>query len=447
MGEGLEESELKFRALTESTASAIFVLQNQKFCYVNPATVAISGYTRTELLRMSFWEIVHPNFRDLIQVKDLVRPGEQSSRYEIKIRTKNSEERWVDLDVELLGFTEKSTILGTAFDVTDRKRVEEALRVSEEKFSKAFRSSPDSISISTLKDGRVIEVNDSFLQITSYSREEVIGRTSLELNIWANPGDRALMQQILQQRGAVRNLKAGFRMKSGEVVVGLLSAEIIDLGGEQCLMMVSRDITSREQTEEALLRAKVAEAAKQALEKEITERKRVEEALRVSEEKFSTAFRSSPDAISISTLKDGRMIEANDSSIRLTGYARSEMIGRTSLELNFWANLADRALMQRLLHQQGAVRDLESSFRVKSGEVRVGLVSAEIINLGGEPCLLMVTRDITDRKRAEEQLFHHAFYDRLTGLPNRALFMDRLGHALECSNRRETTGLPSSSWT
>jgi diguanylate cyclase (GGDEF)-like protein/PAS domain S-box-containing protein len=321
--------------------------------------------------------------------------------------------------------------------MTDRKQMEDALGASEEKFSKAFRSSPDSITISTLADGRYVEVNDSFHHITGYCREEVIGRTSLELNIWANPEDRTRFKQMLQQQGTVRNLEFGFRIKSGEVRVGLVSAEIIDFGSELCILAVIRDITDHKQVEEVLLRAKVAEAAKQALEKEITQRQRAEEALRLSEEKFSKAFRSSPDSITISALKDGCIVEVNDGFLRLTGYHREEVIGHTSIEQNIWANPEDRTRMQQILQQQGAIHNLESNFRTKSGKVRVGLLSAEIIDFGGELCLLAVIRDITDRKRAEEQLLRNAFYDALTSLPNRALFINRLGHEIELAKQRE----------
>jgi len=439
MDEALIVSGVEFHALTESTTSAIFIVQGEKFRYVNPATAAMSGYSQAELLTMSFWQVVHPDFRKLIQHCELGQPQGRScgsSHYELKFVTKGGEARWAEVTSTFITFRGYPATLGTAFDITKHKQVEEALRISEEKFSKAFRSSPDSITISTFADGRYVEANDSCLRLTGYSREEIINHTSLELNHWVNLEDRAKMQRLLLQQGAVRNMECDFRVKSGEVRRGLVSAEIIDLGGEQYTLAVTRDITEHKQAQEALLRAKVAETARQALEKEILERKQVEEALRISEEKFSKSFRSSPDSISISTLKDGRVIEVNDTNYQLTGYTREEVIGRTSLELNIWANPADRSLMEQMLQQQGTVRNLEAGFRVKSGEVKVGLVSAEIIDLGGEPCILIVIRDITDRKQAEEQLLHNAFYDALTGLPNRALFMDRLGHAVERANRR-----------
>ncbi len=150
-------------------------------------------------------------------------------------------------------------------DITARKQAEEALRVSEDKFSKAFRSSPDFITISTFKDGRFIDVNESFLRQLGYSREQVIGHTVLELQFWLNLEERARFRQIVQEKGAVSNFEFEYRKKSGETRVALLSADIIDLGDEPCLLSVITDITERKQAEEALRlsEAKYRELAQQ----------------------------------------------------------------------------------------------------------------------------------------------------------------------------------------
>ncbi len=129
---------------------------------------------------------------------------------------------------------------------------EGALRLSEEMFTKVFRFSPDWIVISTLEDGRFIDVNDAFLRITGYAREEVIGRTAIELGIWVDPGERAAMVEVLRREGVIRDHEARFRMKSGEIRVMLRSAEVIHLGEERCIISVTRDITERKEAEEKL---------------------------------------------------------------------------------------------------------------------------------------------------------------------------------------------------
>jgi histidine kinase len=134
------------------------------------------------------------------------------------------------------------------------------------------------------------------------------------------------------------------------------------------------------------------------------ERKQAEDALRVSETKFSTAFRSSPEAITISTVKDGCYIDVNDSCLRMLGYSHREMIGRSALDLEVWATPNDRDTVMQLLHQQGTVSNLEIHLRRKSGETFPALFSAEVIHLEDEPCLLAVAADITMLKQAEKAL-------------------------------------------
>jgi PAS domain S-box-containing protein len=130
---------------------------------------------------------------------------------------------------------------------TERAEAEEALRKSEEKFNKAFRAIPDSMLISTLAEGHILEVNDGFERQFGYRRDEVLGKTGVELELWVEPEDRAMMTRILRERGMVRNLEFELTTKSGERRLTLLSAEIIDLEGETCLLMVLRDITERQE--------------------------------------------------------------------------------------------------------------------------------------------------------------------------------------------------------
>jgi PAS domain S-box-containing protein len=144
-------------------------------------------------------------------------------------------------------------LVGTNQDVSWRMEAEQALRTSEEKFSKAFHASPDSIVITRAADGTYIDVNEAFQEITGYSREEVIGRSSTELKLWADPDARMVMLRLLNQYGHVRNLDVRFRVKSGEVRELLWSADVIEYGGEACLIAISRDVTDQRHLEKELL--------------------------------------------------------------------------------------------------------------------------------------------------------------------------------------------------
>jgi PAS domain S-box-containing protein len=139
----------------------------------------------------------------------------------------------------------------------ERQQAEETLRISEEKFATAFRASPDAIALSTLDNGYYIDINDSWLQLLGYSREETIGNSAIDLGIWANPEDREQVKKLIQTQGKVSNCEFEFCKKSGEVFSGLFSAEIIQLREQTCLLTVITNITPLKQAEKAL--AKLAE--------------------------------------------------------------------------------------------------------------------------------------------------------------------------------------------
>jgi len=128
----------------------------------------------------------------------------------------------------------------------------------------------------------------------------------------------------------------------------------------------------------------------------------------VSEEKFATAFRLSPDMILISTQTDGRCLDVNDAYLRYTGYTRKEIIGQTTQQLNLWANPVDRHKMVEQLARDGAVRGLEIEYRKKSGESGFATFYAEQITLDGLPCLISMAQDITEHKQVQAALSRFA---------------------------------------
>lgn len=137
---------------------------------------------------------------------------------------------------------------------------------------------------------------------------------------------------------------------------------------------------------------------------DITELKQAEQALRNSEEKFHKAFNTSPDSITITSVADGKIVEANETSYRLTGYTRDELVGHSTTELNFWVDSKDRERYISMLLEKGHVFDMEAEFRIKGGEIRTGLVCGETIELSGKQYILGTIRDITERKQIEQAL-------------------------------------------
>ena len=136
--------------------------------------------------------------------------------------------------------------------ITARKRAEEALQASESRFAVAFNSNPMLATICMLDGGRFLAVNDSFMSLTGYSREEAVGHTALELNLWPDPLDRIRVMDKLQKDTSVRDFEAKIRLKNGEERMLLLSIEKLELDGQPCLLHVANDVTLRKRAEETL---------------------------------------------------------------------------------------------------------------------------------------------------------------------------------------------------
>jgi len=259
----------------------------------------------------------------------------------------------------------------------DRKNQLDAISQSERKFTRLINCNPDLLSITTLEDGRYVEVNTAFVEITGYQRHEVLGRTTQELNIWADLAQRDRVIKEAREKGTVRNIELDFRMKSGEIRNFITAVEIIDLDGEEHLIVTTKDITDRIRTEAAL---------------------------RLSEECFSKAFNASPVSMTISTLEEGIFLQTNDAYCDIIGFGREEALGRTSFELGIWPVLAQRELVKEQIMANQSVKDMEFHFCRKTGEERLGLISAEGIVIDGRLCILSSVTDITDLRKMELEM-------------------------------------------
>lgn len=301
---------------------------------------------------------------------------EDLRREEFEIRAGGS---WFRVTLDpILG--EDGRLLGAAQvirDITPRKEAEEALRLSEEKFSKAFQASPDWIVISTVAEGRYLEVNPVFLSLSGYTKAEVIGKTSRELGIWVDPSERTQMVRALQLHGSVLDLEVRFRMKSGEIRTMLWSAEPIHYGGEECLIAVARDIT---------------------------ERKKKEEELRDANQALMAIIEAAPLAI-FSLDAEGRVKSWNPAAQRMFGWGEDEVLGKPLPIVPEESQEQFRSLRERVLKGE-MILNVELRRRRRDGSpIDIRLYGAPLRDPQGRvDSIMAIVDDISERKVMEQKV-------------------------------------------
>ena len=302
---------------------------------------------------------------------------------------------------------------GILIDISERVRREQHLAASEEKFASLFQASPDPIALTTLPDGVALEINSSFSQTFGWQPEEVVGRKMTDINLWADLQQRSALQSKLERDQGLDNEVADYLDKQGRVITCVVSSRTIMLDAQRCILTTFRDIS---------------------------ERQKAQAELQASQEKFALAFHSSPDAITITERDTGRYIEVNEGFTRLTGYKAEEVIGRSSKELNVWADPAEREQMVEKIKRDGHVYHMGMRGRNRDGTIKQVEVSVESMTLNNTPCLLLTARDVSELKEAQAQVQHLAYHDSLTNLPNRALLLDRLTQQIALLKRHELRG-------
>ena len=259
----------------------------------------------------------------------------------------------------------------TIMDVTARNKAERDLKESEERYRKILDLSPAMIVICRLEDGRYLEVNRSFEQLTGLSREEVLGQTPGEVHEFLDPADREAGIRMLRETGRLDGWECRSRQRDGTVFTQLVSARPMLYQGEECLIAVMVNITARKE-----------------MEAELTE----------SRERYRQILDTSPVVIMITRTSDGMYMEVNPAFQTVTGFAPEEVLGKTTLELDLFVNKADRASGMRLLRETNRMDGFEYQAYRKDRSVATLLHSARPINYRGEDCLVSVVIDITDRK-------------------------------------------------
>jgi two-component system cell cycle sensor histidine kinase/response regulator CckA len=344
----------------------------------NTGAQRMYGYAAQEIIGRPI-SVLAPGARvdEIHQIFRKMSRGEHLEHYETVRVTRNGQLIDVSLTVSpIMGPTGKVVgVSAITKDISESKRTQEALRESEAQYRLLFESNPLPMWVFDSKTLGFLAVNEAAIRHYGYSRQEFLGMTILDIR--PSEDVPALLRSPSRPvHGLQKSEVWRHQKKDGTILDVEVTAHDLNFHGTKAELVLANDIT---------------------------ERRRNEERLRQSEERFSKAFRSSPLAITISTLAEGRYLDVNDSFLSIMGYKRDELIGRTAFELGVWAIPKARANMVELLSKSGKVNALQTQYVTKKGETRLVQVSAELIQLDGAPCVLAITNDITDARRLEDQ--------------------------------------------
>ncbi len=246
--QALREREKKFRTLAETVTAGTFITQAGRIRYANPAMETISGYTQDELLAMSVNDLVHPDSRELIDERGPAprRGREAPQRYELKVLTKGGQERWVDFSGTVIEFEGEAAVLGTAFDITERKHAEEALRESEGRFRTLSEASSEGIVVH--ESGRIIAGNAALAMMFGYELSEMVGGHILH---FVAPASRDLVSRNVALEYEGHYEVVGVR-KDGTTFPFEARGGAATYQGRTVRVTALRDLTEQTRAEEAL---------------------------------------------------------------------------------------------------------------------------------------------------------------------------------------------------
>jgi PAS domain S-box-containing protein len=248
---------------------------------------------------------------------------------------------------------------------------------AEERFERAFAANPAPAIIARLSDMRYVKVNDGFMELTGYHRNALIGHSMHEIDVLRGAERRDLAIARLSAGETIPQMEGCLLLPDGREKTVLLGGQPLEVGDAACMLFTFADLHPRQQAQDAL---------------------------RKSEERFAKAFRMAPGPMAILTLDGLRILDVNDAFTAATGWQREEVVGRPEAEIEFWGQGALRDELERQMKQTGHVRSAEIELRSKDGVRCDYLLSAEMVEIHHERCVLSVMLDITERKQTETEL-------------------------------------------
>lgn len=379
--ESLRQSEEKYRLLVENSHDAIIVYQDANLKFHNEKVESLSGYSGEEIAALSsVFELIHPGDRERVldYYTKRMQGQEAPSNYTYRIVHKNGSIKWVEINVAVINWEGKQASIGFFTDLTERKMAEEALKISEEKYNKAFYKNPNLMILADLESRTILEVNEAYTKTMGYSVEEVVnipghlGRTA------DTSEDKEKIINQLASKGHVEDYEIALRKKNGERSIFLLTSEMVLIENKELFILTGVDIS---------------------------ERKKAEEELRASEEKFRILFEKTALGAAMVDM-DGHPLLSNSALQYMVGYSEQELAGMVFTEFTHPDDIEkDWELFTKLIEGKRDSYQMEKRYIHKKGHVAWGNLTVSLVRdkLGKPDYIIGMIEDITQRKKAEEQ--------------------------------------------
>ena len=432
--QALEQSEAKFRALTETAASAIFIIQDNRFVYMNPAGQRLSGYDAEELGAMDFLDLVHPQYRELVAhyTRERLEGQPTPTRYELKILTKDGRELWADLTAALFTHQGRPATIGTAFDISEHKQAQEFLQESQKRLADIINFLPDP-TFALNRRGEVIVWNRAIENLTGIKAEDILGQGNYAhaVPFWGER--RPILADLAMEWDQTYEDRYPFVSREGHTLRTEAFATNVPPEGAWLWGKAS-----------ALFDSRGSIAGSIETVRDVTQRKAMEEALRESAAKHRALVQSLPVGV-ISVNPQFQITEINAQGAKMLGYTPEEVVGKRCSEVLQAEVCDEHCPIKRALAGNQPSTPLDATFLCKDHTrktVRLqaaGLYDSEGELIGG----VEVFQDVTELKAMEREranlvsMFAHDMKTPLVGIQGFALRLLKRGELDQPEKQRQ----------
>ena len=373
------------------------------------------GYAREEAIGVTEDELdiwLDPTERGRALQALRSQPDQDHEPFETHLRASNGSMVFAELSLRYIEIDGELCVLCIGRDISKRALAEAALKESQQKFHQVFSRSPDGIAIIRQADLTLGDVNEAFISLSGYERDQVIGYSLLELDLLADDSVLETTERLLESSGQFSNIEFVFKNRFGEEIPALVSGTLLEVGEEPCILCIAKDVRQIRATEEQL---------------------------RISDERFRGTFENAPIGIMLLDM-GGRIFQANRFAADLLDYGENSL---QELHVSRLVPDSERArfkeTLERLVRGSNETIRVEQRMLCASGlEIWTNMHIVLQRSREGHPsyCIVQIA-DITETKMSQQRMERMAFYDILTDLANRRLFYDRLAQVIEHTQRTQ----------